>query len=217
MAGRRGLTAGRGPALALLSLALAAGLAGCGSGGGQTTPTTPQAQVPPTTTVAERPKDPSPLAADDAKGAAGVVTLCGADPDVAAAAAAVARFNVARPLLQASTVGFPAGRGRTLRELRARVAAASEECDVVVVPQADVPMLAADGGLADLQPYAEERGETEALDAVRSGLDVLAVRAAFGPRPRPVLAVAASAGNPGGALALLDALSGGRTVPPEKP
>lgn len=217
MAGRRGPTAGHVPALALSSLALAAGLAGCGSGGGATTPTTPEAAVPPTTTVAERPEDPSPLSADDAQGAAGVVTLCGADADVDAAAPGVARFNVARPLLQASTLGFPAGRGRTLRELRARVAAASEECDVVVVPESDVPVLAADGGLYALQPYAEERGETEALDTVRSGLDVLAVRAAFGPRPRPVLAVAASAGNPGGALALLDALSGGRTVPPERP
>jgi ABC-type glycerol-3-phosphate transport system substrate-binding protein len=216
VAGRRGLTAGFAPALVLL--ALAAGLTGCGGGGGgAATLTAPEAMPPTTTTVAGRPEEPSALAAGEAKGASGVVTLCGAHADVVAAATAIARFNAERPRLQASTLGFPAGRGRTLRELRARVAAASPECDLVVLPQADVPALAADGGLYDLQPYAEERGETEALDAVRSGLDVLAVRAAFGPRPRPVLGVAAPAGNPGGALALLDALSGGRTVPPEKP
>jgi ABC-type glycerol-3-phosphate transport system substrate-binding protein len=216
VAGRRGLTAG--PAPALLLLALAAALAGCGGGGGgATTLTAPEEVGPPTTTVTERPEEPAVLAPGEAKGAGGVVTLCGAERDVAAAAPAVARFNVERPRLQASTLGFPAGRGRTLRELSARVAAASEECDVVVVPEDDVPALAGDGGLYDLQPYAEERGETEALDAVRSGIDVFAVRAAFGPRPRPVLGVAAPAGNPGGALALLDALSGGRTVPPEKP
>jgi ABC-type glycerol-3-phosphate transport system substrate-binding protein len=216
VAGRRGLTAGRASALVLL--ALAAGLTGCGGGGGgSTTLPAPEASLPPTTTAAEQPEEPSPLAAGKAKGASGVVTLCGADADVVAAAPAVARFNVERPRLQASTLGFPAGRGRTLRELRARVAAASQECDLVVLPQADVPGLAADGGLYDLQPYAEERGETEALDTVRSGLDVFAVRATFGPRPRPVLGVASPAGNPGGALALLDALSGGRTVPPEEP
>lgn len=216
MAGRRGLTAGPAPALVLL--ALAAGLTGCGGGGGgESTLTAPEAMPPPTTTVVERPAEPSPLSAGEAKGASGLVSLCGADADVVAAAAAVARFNVERPRLQASTLGFPAGRGRTLRELQARAAAASQECDLVVVPQADVPALAAEGGLYDLQPYAEDRGETEALDVVRVGVDVFAVRAAFGPRPRPVLGVAASAGNPGGALALLDALSGGRTVAPEKP
>ncbi|WP_022928538.1 hypothetical protein [Patulibacter americanus] len=215
MAGRRGLTAGPAPALVLLALA---GLTGCGGGGdAATTLTAPEEIAPPTTTVVERPDEPGALAPGEAKGAGGVVTLCGADGDVAAAAPAIARFNVERPRLQASTLGFPAGRGRTLRELQARIAAASEECDVVVVPEADVPALAAEGGLYDLQPYAEERGETEALDAVRSGVDVFAVRAAFGPRPRPVLGVAAPAGNTGGALALLDALSGGRTVPPEKP
>jgi ABC-type glycerol-3-phosphate transport system substrate-binding protein len=201
----------------LVLLALAAGLAGCGGGGdAATTLTAPEEIAPPTTTVAERPQEPGALAPGKAKGVGGAVTLCGAEQDVAAAAPAIARFNVERPRLQASTLGFPAGR-RTLRELRARVVAVSKECDVVVVPEADVPALAADGGLYDLQPYAEERGETEALDAVRAGVDVFAVRAAFGPRPRPVLGVAAPAGNPGGALALLDVLSGGRTVPPEKP
>jgi ABC-type glycerol-3-phosphate transport system substrate-binding protein len=217
VSGRRTRATTVAPALALLTLAAA--LAGCGGGGGGAASTAASGSAARTaaTTAPERPDGPSALAADDAKDASGVVTLCGADADVAAAAPAIGRFNVERPRLQASTLGFPAGPGRTLRELRARVAAASKECDVVVVPAADVPALAADGGLVDLQPYAERRGETAALDVVRSGVDVFAVRAAFGPRPRPVLAVTTSTGNPGGALALLDALSGGRAVPPEKP
>lgn len=214
MAGRRGGPARVAPALALLTLA---GLVGCGGGGAASTSSRATTAPPATTATAREPENPVALGADDARDASGVVTLCGADDDVAAAASAIRRFNVARPRLQASTLGFPSGRGRTLRELRARVAAASRECDLVVVPAADVPALASADGLDDLQPYAEERGETEALDAVRAGADVRAVRVAFGGRPRPVLAVMASAGNPGGALTLLDALSGGRTIPPEQP
>lgn len=177
---------------AAAALLLVAALAGCGGGGGD---------------------DP-----DRAKDAVGAVTLCGRERDVDAARAALRAFNVERPKIQASSIAFPDAGDRFDRAIAERARRRSAECDVLAVPAAQASALAARGWTFDLQRYAREREKTASFAAVRGPKDqvVGVLRSATG-AGRPALVVAAASRNPDAALALLDALSGGRTTAPEKP
>ncbi|MGX6449342.1 hypothetical protein ACVU7I_14940, partial [Patulibacter sp. S7RM1-6] len=105
----------RAAPVALLVSALL--LAGCGGGGGD---------------------DP-----ERAKDAAGTVTLCGRERDVADARDALRRFNVERPRVQASSVAFPDAGDRFDRAVAERARRRSAECDVLAVPASAAPALAA--------------------------------------------------------------------------
>ncbi|WP_210495157.1 hypothetical protein [Patulibacter sp. SYSU D01012] len=175
---------------AAAALLLAAALAGCGGGGGD---------------------DP-----DRAKDAIGAVTLCGRERDVEAARPALRAFNAERPKVQASSIAFPDAGDRFDRAVIERARRRSAECDVLAVPAAQAVGLASRGWLFDLERYAREREKVASFAAVRSpaGKVVGVLRNATG-AGRPALVVAAASRNPDAALALLDALSGGRTTAPD--
>lgn len=197
----------RGPVLALL-VASAVVATGCGGddGDGRTVETSPP-------TIEEPVAKTQRLDTGDTKEAAGTVSVCGSLTQMRRLQPAVRRFDDVSVRLQASTLGFPDGDGRPLRAFRERQAAESRDCDVFVAESAaDVPGLAADGGLYDLAPAVEGWTAVEgaaALQPVQDGERIFALPLRT-PPASGVLVLSVHGRNPGGGLELLRALADAR-------
>jgi hypothetical protein len=198
---------------ALLLTALVAGsavLAACGgssSDDGEAGTTTAPAASRTTTVKAER------LDTGDTKEATGTVSVCGAVTQMRRLQPAIRRFDGVSVRLQASTLGFPDGGDRARQAFVLRQAAESRDCDVyLAATAAEIPALAADGGLYDLAPavggWVAAPGRP-ALAPVREGERVFGVPLRASPASG-VLVLSVHGRNPGGGLELLRALADAR-------
>lgn len=194
--------------VAVLLTASALATSGCGGddGDGRTVETSPPTTEEP---VAKAQR----LDTGDTKKAAGTVSVCGALAQMRLLQPAVRRFDDVSERLQVSTLGFPDGEDLALRAFRERQRTESRDCDVFLAASAaDVPGLAADGGLYDLAPAVEGWTAVDgasALEPVRDGERVFALPL----RSRPasgVLVLSVHGRNPGGGLELLRALADAR-------
>lgn len=195
----------------VLFAALALGVAGCGGGGAdaETVETAPAA------TTAEPDAKIQKLDTADAKEAAGTVSVCGALAETRRLVPVIRRFDGASERLQSSTLGFPDGRGRPLRAFQQRQRTESRDCDVFVAESAaDVPALAADGGIYDLAKAVEKwtaAAGAAPLRPVREGERVFAMPVRAVPSGG-VMVVSVHGRNPAGAVVLMRTLAGARTV-----
>lgn len=184
------------------------GAAGCGgdAGDGRTVETSPPTTEEP---VAKAQR----LDTGDTKEAAGTVSVCGPLVQMRLLQPAVRRFDDVSERLQASTLGFPDGQGRALRAFQERQRTESRDCDVYLAAGvAEVPVLAADGGLYDLAPAVKGWTAAEGdpgLAPVRAGERVFGLPLRSAPASG-VLVLSVHGRNPGGGLELLRALADAR-------
>lgn len=210
MSPRPSVTPSRRVLAATLLAAAALAAAGCGGddGDGRTVETSPPTTEEPAAKVQR-------LDTGDTKEAAGTVSVCGPLAQMRLLLPAVRRFDDVSERLQASTLGFPDGPGRSRRAFEERQRRESRDCDVFLATgPGEVAGLAADGGLYDLAPAVEGWTAAEgapALQPVRAGDRVFALPL----RTRPgtgVLVLSVHGRNPGGGLELLRALADARVT-----